>query len=127
MRYISEDAISFSIRIEGRENSLRVNFSPVSSGGSTYSTDFPAAIKALEGSPMFGKVYFRAPECVGVTEEQPKKVVKKRVIKVSAVKEWQDAAEYLVEKFGARPEALTTPDAIREEAEKNNVLFPELD
>lgn len=127
MRYISENVISFSIRIEGRENSLRVNFTPVSSGGSTYSTSIPAAIKALEGSPMFGKVYFRAPECVGVTEEQPKKVAKKRVTKVSAVKEWQDAAEYLVEKFGARPESLTTPDAIREEAEKNSVLFPELD
>ena len=79
MRYISEDAISFSIRIEGRENSLRVNFSPVSSGGSTYSTSIPAAIKALESSKMFGKVYFRAPECVGVTEEQPKKTAKKRV------------------------------------------------
>lgn len=127
MRYISEDSISFSIRIEGRENSLRVNFSPISSGGSTYSTDIPAAIKALESSPMFGKIYFRAPECVGETEEQPKKAARKRTTKVSSVKDWQDAAEYLVEKFGARPEYMNTPDAIREEAERNNVLFTELD
>lgn len=131
MRYVSDNVISFSIRVAGRTDSARVNFLPVSSGGSTYSTDIKPLIEALEKSSMFGKVYRRAPEC----EEDviQKKEVKARkvkavpkTVKVEEVKDWQDAVIYLVENHGVRREKLVAPELILKEAENAGIEFPNL-
>ena len=67
MRYIAEKAISFSMMVKGRTDSVRVSFTSLSTGGSTYSTEEENIIEAMEKSPMYGKFYHRAPECVNDT------------------------------------------------------------
>lgn len=128
MRYISENVISFSIKVKGREDSVRVNFLPLSAGGSSYSTDVPAVMEAMEKSPMYGKVYSRAPECANDTLEtkKPVKTPKKKVMKVDSVDTWQEAIDYLMVNYGIQSGKLVTPDEILKEAEANGVLFTKL-
>lgn len=129
MRYISSNVISFSMLVKDRKDSLRVNFLPVSTGGSSYSTDSEALIEALEKSPMFGNIYHRAPECVNETVGAKKKTktsVKNKKIEVAEVVSWQDAIEYLVNNHNADVGKMVTPDEILAEAELRNVEFPKL-
>lgn len=129
MRYISERNISFSMKVKGRKDSVRISFTSLSTGGSTYSTDSENVIEALEKSPMYGKFYHRAPECMNDSirsKREVKPVVpKKRVTDIDTVESWQEAAEYLIEKFGSTAK-LTTPEAIMREAEEKGVLFSRL-
>lgn len=128
MRYISENVISFSIKVKGREDSVRVNFLPLSAGGSSYSTEVTSVIEAMEKSPMFGKVYNRAPECMN-EPVQPKKAVrtpKKKVSEVESVTTWQDAAEYLRENFAAGGLMVSNPTNIMDTADRYGVSFPNL-
>lgn len=128
MRYVSENVISFSMKVKGREDSVRVNFLPLSAGGSSYSTDVPAVIEALEKSMMYGKMYSRAPECVNDTLEskKPVRTAKKKVVKVDSVDSWQEAVDYLMVNFGIPGGKLVTPDEILKEAEANGVVFTKL-
>lgn len=128
MRYISESSISFSIKIKGREDSVRVSFIPLSMGGSTYSTNSEAVMEALESSPMYGKFYNRAPECMfdSIRPKKTAKVSKKSVKEVSSVNGWQEAVEYLVENFGSNPGKIVTPEEILKEAEAKGVVFTQL-
>lgn len=129
MRYVSSQSISFSIRLKGKENSVRVSFIPLSSGGSTYLTDNEALVEALEKSDMFNKVYRRAPECVD-EEAKPKRATKKaaekKLTQVSEVDGWQDAVEYLTEKCGSDASKLISPKAILNEAQAQGLVFPNL-
>ena len=85
-------------------------------------------MEALESSPMYGKFYNRAPECMSdsirpkKTAKAPKKVVKE----VSSVNGWQEAVEYLVENFGSNPGKIVTPEEILKEAEARGVVFTQL-
>jgi hypothetical protein len=128
MRYISESSISFSIKIKGREDSVRVSFIPLSIGGSTYSTNSEAVMEALESSPMYGKFYNRAPECMfdSIHPKKTAKATKKSVKEVSSVNGWQEAVEYLVENFGSNPGKIVTPEEILKEAEAKGVVFTQL-
>jgi hypothetical protein len=131
MRYISPSVISFSLRLKGREDSVRVDFTPLTSGGSTYSTDEQRVIEALEKSPMFGKFYKRAPECVNEDVKPTKKSARKsaaapKKTEVTEVNGWQDAVEYLVNHHGCDASKLTSPATITAEAEKVGVTFPNL-
>lgn len=129
MRYISDSVISFSLPIKGQERSARISFSPVSTGGSTYVTDSEAVIKAMEESTMYGVIYRRAPESVGEVVSKRKKVTKvlePKVEEVTEVSGWQDAVEYLSEKFGIEPSKLTNPDSILSEAASRNIKFVNL-
>ena len=129
MRYVSDKSISFSIRVKGRGDGVRVSFITQSSGGSTFMTDNKALIKALEQSSMYGTVYRRAPECVNVEakkEKATKKVEEEKVLQVTEVNSWQDAVEYLIEKFGSEANKLTTPDSILNEAQAKGLKFPNL-
>ena len=128
MRYVSENVISFSIKVKDREDSVRVNFLPLSAGGSSYSTDVPAVMEALEKSTMYGKVYNRAPECVNDTLEskKPARTAKKKALKVDSVDSWQEAVDYLMVNFGIPGGKLVTPDEILKEAEANGVVFTKL-
>ena len=129
MRYISERNISFSMKVKGRKDSVRISFTSLSTGGSTYSTDSENVIEALEKSPMYGKFYHRAPECMNDSirsKREVKPVIpKRRVTDIDTVESWQEAAEYLIEKFGSTAK-LTTPEAIMREAEEKGVLFSRL-
>lgn len=131
MRYISPSVISFSLRLKGREDSVRVDFTPLTAGGSTYSTDEQRVIEALEKSPMFGKFYNRAPECVNEDVKPTKKSARKSAAapkntEVTEVNGWQDAVEYLVNHHGCDASKLTSPATITAEAEKVGVTFPNL-
>lgn len=131
MRYISDKVISFSIRIEGRADSVRVNFLATSTGGSSFVTNSVPLAKALEKSKMYGSLYRRAPECVNETlksKKQPaeKGVSKKRYEDVKGVSSWQDAVTYLAEKYGVEPNKLMTPESILQEAESKGIKFPDL-
>lgn len=129
MRYISESSISFSLRVKGREDSIRVSFTPLSSGGSTYTTLEEAVMEALEKSLMYGKVYNRAPECMN-DSFTPKKTrtasPKKKVVQVDSVNGWQEAVEYLMENYGSDSGKMVTPDEILKEAEARGVVFTRL-
>ena len=129
MRYISNQAISFSIRVNGRENSARVSFTSHTSGGSTFMTDNEALIEALEKSDMYNKVYRRAPECVN-EEAKPKraarKAAEKKLTQVAEVEGWQDAVEYMTDKCGSDASKLTSPEAILNEAQAKGLEFPNL-
>lgn len=130
MRYIAESSISFSIKVKGRNDSVRVSFLPLSTGGSTYSTESEAVIVALEESAMYGKFYQRAPECINEsikTKKEPKKAApRKKTILVDSVESWQEAVEYLVENFESNAAKLTTPDDILREGESKGVVFTKL-
>lgn len=128
MRYISDHVISFSIKVNGRSDSVRVNFLPLSSGGSSYSTEVESVMVAMEKSPMYGKVYRRAPECASdsIRAKKPVKVFRKKPIEVDSVLGWQDAIDYLVENCGSHAGKLVTPDEILKEAEAKGVVFPRL-
>lgn len=132
MRYISKNVISFSIRLKGREDSVRVNFTPLSTGGSTFSTEEQKVIEAMEKSPMFGKVYNRAPECFN-EDVKPKKSSSRKSasepkgkVEVPEVRDWQDAVEYLATKFGCDAARLNSPALIQYEADRMGVVFPNL-
>lgn len=129
MRYISESSISFSLRVKGREDSIRVSFTPLSSGGSTYTTLEEAVMEALEKSPMYGKVYDRAPECMNESISQKKTRAagpKKKTVQVDSVNGWQEAVEYLMENYGSDSGKMVTPDEILKEAEARGVVFTRL-
>lgn len=124
MRYVSDNVISFSIRINGKDSSKRVSFIPCSTGGSNFFTTNEALIEALEKSSMFGNVYRRAPECVKNADSGKKKTVKEEVQKKTVpVEGWQDAAEYLTENFGVDSSKLNTPTKIAKVAEANGIEF----
>lgn len=130
MRYVSENSISFSIKVKGRPDSVRVSFNSLSTGGSTYSTDSEGVIEAMEKSPMYGKFYQRAPECMNECVRS-KRAIKKaapqnKQTMADSVESWQEAVEYLVEHFEMNAAKLTTPDDILREAEGKGVVFPKL-
>lgn len=92
-------------------------------------TDSEAVIKAMEESTMYGVIYRRAPESVGEVVSKRKKVTKvlePKVEEVTEVSGWQDAVEYLYEKFGIEPSKLTNPDSILSEAASRNIKFVNL-
>lgn len=128
MRYISDNVISFSIKVKGREDSVRVNFLPLSAGGSSYSTDAPSVVEAMEKSPMYGKVYRRAPECLNesVHAKKPARVQRKKLNVVGSVSTWQDAIEYLTDNYSVDRTKIATPDDVLKEADNLGLSFPNL-
>lgn len=127
MRYVSDKVISFSMAVDGKDNCVRVSFTARSTGGSTFSTQYPALIEALEKSDMYGRLYRRAPECMcDCKAKAEKSETKKRVTLIPHVADWQDAVEYLTGQCGSDANVLSTPDSILKEAARCNVKFPNL-
>lgn len=131
MRYVSDKVISFSIRVEGKAESVRVNFTARATGGSTFTTQYPALIEAMEKSSMYNKVYRRAPECVCMCGGKKKKKEQKssdkdRITLVTHVQDWQDAIEYLTDTCKCDSANLSSPDDILSEAARCGVKFPNL-
>lgn len=130
MRYVSNKIVSFSIRVKGSENSVRINFQACSTGGSTYITDKQPVIEAMESSDMFGRVYRRAPECASgqVTHKRRPRAARQepKLKDVQEVGSWQEAAEYLSSQFGISESSVITPDSILNKAAENGVRFPNI-
>lgn len=127
IRYVSDLNISFSIQVNGKDR--RIRFSPRMNGGSTYLAETDEEVKALEASSMFNRVYYRAPGQVIEESTSGKKGRKKaedKFTEVGEVSSWQEAREYLVDKFGSDFKSLTTPDSILAEASAKKVTFPNL-
>lgn len=149
MRYIADSVISFSIMVNGRDK--RIRFNPLMGGGSVYVTENVAEIKVLEASATFKRGIFRRAagyENINVKEpaqdgnaslpENKREVSKvkgknaesgqkkEKTEIVGAVTTIQEAAEYLIEKFGLEPDDLTDPDTILAVAAEKKVEFPDL-
>lgn len=126
MRYVSDQVISFSIKVKGKSDSRRVSFTAQSTGGSSFTTDIPVLIEALESSTMFGSLYKRAPECSDAVIKKTKtaKTAPKKKI-VEEVNDWQDAIDYLY-KYDIEHSCLNCPAKILEEAAKLGIEFPKL-
>lgn len=127
MRYVSDQVISFSIKVKGKAESRRVSFTAQSTGGSSFTTDIPVLIEALESSTMFGSLYKRAPECSDTVIKKTKtaKTAAKKKI-VEEVNDWQDAIDYL-SKYDIEHSCLNCPAKILEEAAKLGIEFPKLE
>lgn len=129
MRYISDLNISFSLLVDGVDKRFR--FTPMAKGGSMYIAKTDAEIKALEASPMYGRIYRRKEGQVENAPTLPKKGGRKpkaapKAQDVKGVETWQEAIEYLVNNHGSDRDALTTPDEILAEAAKVNIRFPNI-
>lgn len=129
MRYISDLNISFSLLVNGVDK--RFCFTPMARGGSMYIAKTEAEIKALEESPMYGRIYRRKEGQEEIMPKPPKKGGRKtkdvqKVQDVKGVETWQEAIEYLVNNHGSDRDALTTPDDILAEAAKVNIRFTNL-
>ena len=139
MRYVSDRVISFSLMINNIDR--RIQFIPVTRGGSIYVTDNKEEIEALENSPMFGNVYVRSEEqeCSKAEEQDCSKAEDgksksgrktgnrfKKEQPVKGVDTWQGAIEYMVDQCGSDREAMTTPDEILKEAQRLNLSFPNI-
>lgn len=86
-------------------------------------------MEALEKSPMYGKVYDRAPECMNDSFSLKKTRAagpKKKTVQVDSVNGWQEAVEYLMENYGSDSGKMVTPDEILKEAEARGVVFTRL-
>ena len=94
-----------------------------------------AEIKALEASPMYGRVY-RRKEGQPTFERagnalRPKKggraaKAEPKAQDILGVETWQEAVEYLVNNHGSDRDALTTPDEILAEATAKGIRFPNI-
>ena len=129
MRYISDLNISFSLPVSGGDK--RFCFAPLVTGGSIYVTTTDAEVEALEASPMYGRIYRRAPgqeEAVPVSGKKGKKNTspKRELLPVNGIATWQEAAEYLASHYDVEPALLSTPDGILAQASAQGIVFKDL-
>ena len=117
--YKAKSQISLTVSLRGAN--AHVTFSPLTGGGSTYTTSDVEMQAALEAHPKFGRL-FKAIEVkpVEVKKAAPKKKVEDNKIKVSSA---DDAKEYLIDKYGISRTKLRTIKAIKEIAEKKGIVF----
>ena len=123
MRYVSDRIISFSLSVGGKDK--RICFTPCMGSGSMYVATSKEEIRALESSPMCGKVYRRAPGQEAAAKAKPVRT-KPKVKDVEGISSWQEAMEYLATYCGSDVESLTTPDEILAEAAKKGIRFTNL-
>ena len=121
MKYISDSILAFSLKVG--KSVRRIRFIPFNRGGSYYLTNDSAEITALEKSAGFNKMFRKSPDCA---TQAPAEDLKKDLVMVGEVTNYQDAITYLSKKFASDKSQLKTPDAILKEAEKHKVSFPNL-
>lgn len=118
--YKAKSQISLTVNVNG--GNVHVTFSPLTGGGSMFTTNDEQLEAALERHAKFGKL-FKVIETkpVEVKKAAPK-AVKKDESKVE-VSSAEDAKEYLIDKFGISRTKLRTIKAIKETAEKKGIVF----
>ena len=120
-KYRSNSDITFNVLIEGLRK--HINFYPITSGGSEFTTDDEKVQKALESSHLFN-TQFKL-----VEEEMVSEVKKgKEEIKLTDVEEINnlpDAKSYLIEK-GVKEETLKNKPSIVKAAKVLGLNFPNL-
>ena len=117
--YKAKSHISITVTLRGAN--AHVSFSPLTGGGSTYTTNDAEMQAALEAHPKFGKL-FKAIE-VKPVEVKKKAAPKKDEGNKVKVNSADDAKEYLIDKFGISRTKLRTIKAIKEAAEKKGIVF----
>ena len=128
MRYISDLNISFSLLVDGVDK--RFSFSPCGRGGSMYIARSEAEIRALEKSPMYGRVYRRMEGQEDIPVKSSSKGGKRKkapqMQDIPGINTWQEAIEYLVSLCGSDRADLMTPEDILSEASANGIRFTNL-
>jgi hypothetical protein len=120
-RYYSETVLSFSVLIDGRRK--RIAFSPLTNGGSVYTTADIKEIKVLESLGSYGKTFVR----MGGVEAAEKAVPPPPTTEeIRGVTNYQAAVEYLIANRGLKKSALRTPDQILAAASGVGVSFPDI-
>lgn len=103
----------------------RINFQPLTGGGSYFTTDNEKLQNQLENHYDYGRLF----KCNGVVEEPKPVEVKKEEAKAEAGKKQivvaclDDAKEYLAENIGASRTKMRSEKAIKELAAQNNIEF----
>ena len=118
--YKAKSQISLTVVING--GNAHVTFSPLTGGGSMYTTSDVELQKALEAHPKFGRLFKAVEEKPVVAPKKvaaPKKTEDNKVKVTSA----DDAKEYLIDKFGISRTKLRSIAAIKEMAASKGIEF----
>lgn len=126
--YKSKKLRSIKLSIDG--SSKRVTFTPITDGGSEYTTSDEACIKALERHGDFKKSFFlKSSVSDGKKSNRLKKEgdtppADKQMVEVAEITSCVDARDFLNEK--GSEVALNSKDKIIAEAQRMGFVFPNL-
>lgn len=141
--YKSNTHVSINVVLPSRKN-LHITFSPLSNGGSTFTTDQEEIIRAIESHYNFGRLFriestidntggeeggFDTEEGNGTNEINEDKCTgahgddTKSGLKQVHVSDLASAKDYLADKFGISRTSLRSQKAILEQAIANGIEF----
>lgn len=141
--YKSNTHVSINVVLPSRKN-LHITFSPLSNGGSTFTTDQEEIIRAIESHYNFGRLFriestidntegeeggFDTEEGNGTNETNEDKGTgahgddTKSGLKQVHVSDLASAKDYLADKFGISRTSLRSQKAILEQAIANGIEF----
>lgn len=128
--YSSDSHIAINVLLENG-NSMHIAFTPISNGGSVYSTEAEVIQNALENHYRYNDLFVldreedtNAPieEPTQNTEEDPNQAEESNIRKIR-VSDIGEAKDYLAETFGVSRTSLRGQKAILEAAKANNIEF----
>lgn len=121
-KYISPSDISIVVELSDK-SSARISFSSISGGHSVFYTDDAEVQKALEKHYRFGKLFYVDNDNpIDTKQPQPDPVDtgEKEIIR-KEFGDWEEAKDYLAEKFEVNRTKLKTTAAIKKAALAYNV------
>ena len=117
--YSAKTHVSISVLLKSNK-SARISFSPMTRGGSSYTTANKELQEAIEKHSQFGKMF----KLTSAVEDAPKAVkAEKKELKEMEVASLDDAREYLVEHLNYSYTKLKTQDAIMAAGKANGIQF----
>lgn len=118
--YSAKTHVSISVLLKSNK-SARISFSPMTRGGSSYTTANKELQEAIEKHSQFGKMF----KLTSSVEDAPKapKTEKAKGLKEMKVASLDDAREYLVETLNHSWTKLKTQDAIMAAGKANGIQF----
>ena len=117
--YRSSSNISFPLTMG--KGYRRINFMPLSEGGSYYISSDKAEIEALDAHPYQNKLFrIESVEDEHAESEKPAEEKKILVVKVNDI---TDAREYLMDTYGCRASDLRSRKAILDAAHEKDIEF----
>lgn len=117
--YSAKTHVSISVLLKNNK-SARISFSPMTRGGSSYTTANKELQEAIEKHSQFGKMF----KLTSAVEDAPKAVkAEKKELTEMEVASLDDAREYLVEHLNYSYTKLKTQDAIMAAGKANGIQF----
>ena len=117
--YSADTHVSISVLLKNNK-SARISFSPMTRGGSSYTTANKELQEAIEKHSQFGKMF----KVTSAVEDAPKAMKpEKKELKEMEVSSLDDAREYLVEHLNYSYTKLKTQDAIMAAGKANGIKF----